>query len=180
LKHVSIARLIARVSVTLLATLVMFGGPALAKPNGNHGAAVSTAAHCPIKGQAHGKLVSSIAKNKAATVADAEAACAAAIAPPAPPAEPCPEPPADGTTPPADGTTPPADGTEPPADGTTPPPDGTSPPTDGTTALDACVEPPAEGDPTAVTLSATGGKTKVKGKGKGKNKKAKKGKKAHS
>ena len=46
----------------------------------NHGAAVSTAAHCPIKGRAHGELVRSIAQDKDATVADAEAACAAALA----------------------------------------------------------------------------------------------------
>lgn len=46
----------------------------------NHGAAVSTAAHCPVKGRAHGELVRSIAQDKDATVADAEAACAAALA----------------------------------------------------------------------------------------------------
>jgi hypothetical protein len=46
----------------------------------NHGKAVSTAAHCDIKGKAHGELVRSIAKDKDATVADAEAACAAALA----------------------------------------------------------------------------------------------------
>lgn len=46
----------------------------------NHGAAVSTAAHCPIKGKAHGELVRSIAKDKGATVADVEAACEAALA----------------------------------------------------------------------------------------------------
>jgi hypothetical protein len=45
----------------------------------NHGSVVSTAAHCPVSGQAHGKLVSSIAKNKQATVGDAKAACAAAL-----------------------------------------------------------------------------------------------------
>ena len=46
----------------------------------NHGKVVSTAAHCDIKGRAHGELVRSIAQDKDATVADAEAACAAAIA----------------------------------------------------------------------------------------------------
>lgn len=46
----------------------------------NHGKVVSTAAHCDVKGKAHGELVRSIAKDKAATVADAEAACAAAMA----------------------------------------------------------------------------------------------------
>lgn len=46
----------------------------------NHGRAVSTAAHCDIRGKAHGELVRSIAKDKEATVADAEAACTAAIA----------------------------------------------------------------------------------------------------
>lgn len=45
----------------------------------NHGAAVSTAAHCDVKGRAHGELVRSIAKDEDATVADAEAACAAAM-----------------------------------------------------------------------------------------------------
>jgi hypothetical protein len=46
----------------------------------NHGSAVSTAAHCDIKGRAHGELVRSIAQNKDATVVDAEAACEAATA----------------------------------------------------------------------------------------------------
>lgn len=46
----------------------------------NHGAAVSTAAHCPIKGRAHGVLVSGIAQDKDATVEDAQAACDAALA----------------------------------------------------------------------------------------------------
>lgn len=46
----------------------------------NHGAAVSTAAHCPVKGKAHGELVRSIAQDKDATVAEAEAACEAALA----------------------------------------------------------------------------------------------------
>ncbi len=46
----------------------------------NHGKVVSTAAHCPVKGRAHGELVSAIAKDKDATVADAEAACEAALA----------------------------------------------------------------------------------------------------
>lgn len=48
------------------------------KPD-NHGSVVSVAAHCPVTGRAHGQLVSSIAKDKQATVADAEAACAAAL-----------------------------------------------------------------------------------------------------
>ena len=46
----------------------------------NHGAAVSTVAKCPVKGRAHGVLVSTIARNKEATVEDAVAACAAALA----------------------------------------------------------------------------------------------------
>ena len=45
----------------------------------NHGKVVSTAAHCDVKGRAHGELVRSIAKDKEATVADAEAACQAAL-----------------------------------------------------------------------------------------------------
>ncbi|MDQ3646527.1 MAG: hypothetical protein M3345_06265 [Actinomycetota bacterium] len=49
-------------------------------PGANHGAAVSTAAHCRVKGRAHGELVRSIARDKDATVADAESACQAAIA----------------------------------------------------------------------------------------------------
>ncbi len=44
----------------------------------NHGAAVQVAAHCDVKGRAHGELVRSIATDKDATVADAEAACTAA------------------------------------------------------------------------------------------------------
>ena len=46
----------------------------------NHGKAVSTAAHCDVKGRAHGELVRSIAQDKDATVAEAQAACDAAIA----------------------------------------------------------------------------------------------------
>ncbi len=46
----------------------------------NHGAAVSTVAKCPVKGRAHGMLVSTIARNKEATVEDAVAACEAALA----------------------------------------------------------------------------------------------------
>ncbi|MGH2692225.1 MAG: hypothetical protein ACRDHM_06945 [Actinomycetota bacterium] len=80
----------------------------------NHGAAVRTAAHCPVHGRAHGKLVSSIARDKSATVESAVAACAEALGldvveePPVeePPAE---EPPAE--EPPAE--EPPAE--EPPA-----------------------------------------------------------------
>ena len=41
---------------------------------------MSTAAHCDVHGKAHGELVRSIAKDKGATVADAETACAAAMA----------------------------------------------------------------------------------------------------
>ncbi len=50
------------------------------KPADNHGGVVSAAAHCPLKGAAHGALVRSIAKDKQATVADAEAACKEALA----------------------------------------------------------------------------------------------------
>lgn len=46
----------------------------------NHGAAVSTAAHCDLDGKAHGQFVRSIAHDKDATVAEVEAACAAAQA----------------------------------------------------------------------------------------------------
>ena len=46
----------------------------------NHGKAVSTAAHCDLKGRAKGQLVSSIARDKTATAATAQAACDAAIA----------------------------------------------------------------------------------------------------
>lgn len=46
----------------------------------NHGAAVSTAARCDLKGRAHGELVRTIAQDKDATVAEAEAACEAARA----------------------------------------------------------------------------------------------------
>lgn len=46
----------------------------------NHGSVVSVAAHCDIKGRAHGELVRSIAQNKTATAADATAACDAAKA----------------------------------------------------------------------------------------------------
>lgn len=46
----------------------------------NHGKAVSTAAHCAVKGRAHGELVRSIAQDKDATVAEAQAACDAALA----------------------------------------------------------------------------------------------------
>lgn len=55
------------------------GGAEEGAKTDNHGRAVSTAAHCDIPGKAHGELVRSVAKNKDATVADAEAACAAAI-----------------------------------------------------------------------------------------------------
>jgi hypothetical protein len=46
----------------------------------NHGAAVSTAAHCDLDGKAHGAFVRSIAHDKDATVAEVEAACEAAQA----------------------------------------------------------------------------------------------------
>ena len=46
----------------------------------NHGAAVSTAAHCDLDGKAHGEFVRSIAHDKDATVAEVEAACDAAKA----------------------------------------------------------------------------------------------------
>ena len=46
----------------------------------NHGKAVSTAAHCDLKGRAKGQLVSSIARDKSATAATAQAACDAALA----------------------------------------------------------------------------------------------------
>ena len=46
----------------------------------NHGQVVRVAAHCPIKGKAHGELVRSIAQDKEATVEDAEAACEEAMA----------------------------------------------------------------------------------------------------
>ena len=46
----------------------------------NHGKAVSTAAHCDLKGRAKGQLVSSVARDKSATAASAQAACDAALA----------------------------------------------------------------------------------------------------
>jgi hypothetical protein len=46
----------------------------------NHGKVVSIAAHCPIKGRAHGELVSGIARDEGATVEDAEQACEEALA----------------------------------------------------------------------------------------------------
>ena len=46
----------------------------------NHGAVVSVAAHCSVKGRAHGKLVREVARNKDMTVAEAEEACKAAVA----------------------------------------------------------------------------------------------------
>lgn len=46
----------------------------------NHGAAVSTAAHCDLHGRAHGEFVRSVAHDKDATVAEVEAACEAAKA----------------------------------------------------------------------------------------------------
>jgi hypothetical protein len=49
------------------------------KPH-NHGALVSVAAHCSLKGRAHGKLVREVARNKDMTVAEAEEACKAAVA----------------------------------------------------------------------------------------------------
>ena len=47
-------------------------------PQSGHGAVVSTAAHCAIKGAAHGALVSSIASDPDATIAVATAACESA------------------------------------------------------------------------------------------------------
>jgi hypothetical protein len=55
-------------------------GDAGSENGDQHGKAVSTAAHCAVQGSAHGDLVSSIAQDKGATVADAEAACATALA----------------------------------------------------------------------------------------------------
>jgi hypothetical protein len=46
----------------------------------NHGRVVRVAAHCDVKGRAHGELVRSIAKDREATVADAESACDEAMA----------------------------------------------------------------------------------------------------
>ena len=46
----------------------------------NHGAATAAAAHCDVKGKAHGELVRAVAKDKNATAASAEAACAEALA----------------------------------------------------------------------------------------------------
>lgn len=46
----------------------------------NHGSVVKVAAHCAVKGRAHGELVRSVASDKDMTVADAERACEAAIA----------------------------------------------------------------------------------------------------
>jgi hypothetical protein len=51
-----------------------------AQDDGNHGGAVRVAAHCEVRGYLHGELVRSIAKNKEATPADAEAACVEALA----------------------------------------------------------------------------------------------------
>lgn len=50
-----------------------------ARPD-NHGKAVSTAAHCALKGRAKGQLVSSVARDKSATAESAQAACDAALA----------------------------------------------------------------------------------------------------
>jgi hypothetical protein len=44
----------------------------------NHGAAVSAAAHCRLKGAAHGALVRSVAADKNATPAGSRSACLAA------------------------------------------------------------------------------------------------------
>jgi hypothetical protein len=60
--------------------------PAGSRPRGpqgareNHGAAVRVAAHCDMRGRAHGELVRSIAGEEDATVAEAAAACEAAQA----------------------------------------------------------------------------------------------------
>jgi hypothetical protein len=50
------------------------------KSHGVHGAAVAAAAHCSVKGPAHGALVSRVASRAIETVAQARAACAAAKA----------------------------------------------------------------------------------------------------
>jgi hypothetical protein len=49
-----------------------------AKNTRSHGAAVSAAAHCRLKGAAHGALVRSVAANKSATPAGSRSACLAA------------------------------------------------------------------------------------------------------
>lgn len=46
----------------------------------NHGQVVKIAAHCDVKGRAHGALVSSIARDKDVTAEDAEKACEEAMA----------------------------------------------------------------------------------------------------
>jgi hypothetical protein len=46
----------------------------------NHGQVVKIVAHCDVKGRAHGALVSSIARDKDATVEEAEKACEEAMA----------------------------------------------------------------------------------------------------
>ena len=51
-----------------------------ASASGDHGVAVSTAAHCGVKGKALRDLVVAIAQHVDATVADAQAGCEAALA----------------------------------------------------------------------------------------------------
>jgi hypothetical protein len=46
----------------------------------HHGAAVRVAAHCPVRGRAHGQLVRSVAHDKSATPETAQAACDALLA----------------------------------------------------------------------------------------------------
>jgi hypothetical protein len=53
-------------------------GEDASKPSESHGAAVSVAAHCLLKGAAHGALVRSTAKDEAATPVAAVTACKAA------------------------------------------------------------------------------------------------------
>lgn len=54
--------------------------PDVAEETENHGLAVSTAAHCDLKGRAKGQLVKQIARDKQATVETAQAACDASLA----------------------------------------------------------------------------------------------------
>jgi hypothetical protein len=53
-------------------------GHAGSQKTSNHGRAVSAAAHCRLKGAAHGALMRSVAANKSATPAGSRSACLAA------------------------------------------------------------------------------------------------------
>jgi hypothetical protein len=53
-------------------------GDAASQRTSSHGAAVSAAAHCRLKGAAHGALVRSVAANKSATPDGSRSACLAA------------------------------------------------------------------------------------------------------